>query len=365
MKKLILIYFLGVLFQSCLLGTAGYPIYGSKYQNLKGDVALGPYIKNISPVTPNIGDTFNPTAKTLSHALDTVTVKFTTLNDQGSLVEPGNLTTVFSVTNIPTSVIQAGLYVSAVLETVPGGVKITTLLTDISNNVYGYVTGVSGQKANTNDYYFSVNTMTVTFKDSQGNTVTVDNVPIGAGKSVWFQGTGGSPTAHVMPPREKVSQVFAAGETLANLGIDLTFANNDAVSLTFLPSQLTSIHSELVAGKPVTVSCALDGTSSNYAATIHAKTSQGNVSGFPFNLSSSSFQTSGGKSIPTSNNPLSKRIVRYRTSNMRKSISLPADDFTFNIQSGSQVLKGAGKQQDVAKRSSAKVQHSTSAGGRF
>lgn len=172
-------------------------------------------------------------------------------------------------------------------------------------------------------------------------------------RNVLFSSIGITPTP---------SDIVPQGDQLSSLSFSLTFTNGDTISLPFVASQITNIQQETAAGKSVTLSCELDATGANYAATIQAKTPAGNVSGFPLTISSADFKTSGGSSIPTSNNYNTQKKISYKTSNMKKALSVLANSFVFGGDPGSTVIPGA-KKAKLPKVPTAKG--GDSAGGRF
>ena len=190
-------------------------------------------------------------------------------------------------------------------------------------------------------------------------------------KSAVSKSTLFGPLQHVKVPDKagssgsaSESDVIAAGEDLASLALNFTFSNGNVVPLTFVASQINNIKQEISGGKSVSVSCDLDGTGTHYGATIHAKTSSGNVSGFPLTISSANFKPSGGSPVPTSNNHNTQKKITYKTSNMKKEMSLQTGAFTFAVKPGSTVVTGDGDNQ-VKRHHHISTAKSTSAGGRF
>ncbi len=109
------------------------------------------------------------------------------------------------ISQIPSSVIQNGLYVSVNTQPVSnvmfptgGGstrngnaIEIKTILTDAAGNIQAEASYYAGARHSAGFYFYNVDTMTVNFKDAQGNQQQVKNVAMSQGKRVLFKGTGG------------------------------------------------------------------------------------------------------------------------------------------------------------------------------
>ncbi len=288
------------------------------------------------PIAP-----YNPSAEQLSNPLATVQIYLT----QGNYPSSGSPTAMLVTFNqdaviskISSNVISNGLYAGITSKKVQDFLAFNKNQTSGAKEVFGFLAGQDGtiyakggmyfpyngdgytatQPGASATYFYNVDTFSVAFTDTKGNTQWVKNIPMNSNKCAYFQGQRAQ---HVKGLG--TAQLLAHGETLVKLSVGVSFKSGKQVLMQFGDQQIRALNNQFTQKNSVTLTLELKNPAGlYYSATIGMKNQKGDdVSGFPLNISADYFKTTAHDDAPSapvaSSDIVTGKYVEYKTSNMQ------------------------------------------------